>query len=82
MLKCSIVSPKVLSSGGEEIAIILVDFAFLLSRVNIRGHGEGKRENLLIPTEVGYRKMGIPWASESRGNVWKNAVGREEMEDF
>lgn len=72
-----------LSSVGEEIAIILVDFGFLLSRVNIRvGHGEHKRENILIPTEVDYRKMGIPWASESRGNVWKNAVGREEMEDF
>ena len=36
-LNCSIVSPKVLSSLGEGIVIILVDFGFLLSRVKIRG---------------------------------------------
>lgn len=66
------------SSVGEEIAVLLVDVGFLLSRVNIRGHGEGKRENLLIPTEVGYRKMGVPWASESRGNVWENIVRGEK----
>ena len=57
-------STKVLSSLGEEIVTILLDFGFLLSRVKIRRGGEDGRENSLFCMEVGYRKMHASWASE------------------
>lgn len=65
-----------LSSLDEDVLIIIVDFGFLLSRVRRILEKYGRR-NALIYTKIGYRKMSVIWAPESRVMSEKMQARRE-----
>lgn len=65
-----------LSSLDEDVLIIIVDFGFLLSRVRRILEKYGRR-NALIYMKIGYRKMSVIWAPESRVMSEKMQARRE-----